>query len=328
MGAALAVHAVRSGGEVTLLGTKFDGPTIEACQRGAPHPALGLPLPAAVRCRAEDAWVEVLGAADEVVLAVSSAGLADVVEDAAARVRPDAVWLVATKGWDEKTLRSPSEIVAASLGPTARLATLAGPALAPELVAGASTGVVCAARPIEVARHVLRWLQTPPVSVTLSDDVVGAEVASAYKNVIAVVVGICEGLSERQVESVYTHRYANARAAVFAQGLRDMAGLAEARGGRADTILGLAGAGDLYVTCLGGRNGRFGRLLGVGETPADAAVSIGSTVEGVANTRAALALAENLSVELPTAEAVDSVLTGAASPQQAVETLFEVLRTR
>ena len=208
------------------------------------------------------------------------------------------------------------------------MATLAGPALAPELVAGASTAVVCAARPVEVAQHMLGWLQTPPVSVTVSDDVVGAEIASAYKNVIAVVVGICEGLAERQVESVYTHRWANARAAVFAQGLRDMTRLAEARGGRADTILGLAGAGDLYVTCLGGRNGRFGRLLGEGETPAEAAVSIGSTVEGVANTRAALALAERLSVELPTAEAVDAVLTGAATPQQAVDSLFEVLRTR
>ena len=165
------------------------------------------------------------------------------------------------------------------------------------------------------------------MSVTISDDVIGAETASAYKNVIAVAVGICEGLSEIQVESVYTHRFANARAAIFAQGLADMARLAEARGGRAETILGLAGAGDLYVTCLGGRNGRFGRLLGEGETPADAAVTIGSTVEGVANTRVALALAEGLSVELPTAEAVDVVLRGEATPQQAIERVLEVLRS-
>jgi glycerol-3-phosphate dehydrogenase (NAD(P)+) len=327
MGSALAVHAIRSGGPVTILGTRFDGAAIEACQRGAPHPGLGVPLPAGINCCGEDAWRDVLGRADDVVLAVSSAGFADVIEVAAPLVRPEATWLVATKGWDEQTLQSPTEVLARALGPTARVATLAGPALAPELVAGASTAVICAARPIAVAQHVLRWLQAPPVAVEVSDDVAGAETAAAYKNVIAVAVGICEGLAESQVESVYTHRFANARAAIFAQGLRDMARLAEARGGRGQTIFGLAGAGDLYVTCLGGRNGRYGRLLGAGETPHDAAAAIGSTVEGVATTKAALALAEKLSLELPTAEAVDTVLNGSSTPGRAIEVVFEGMRS-
>src|SRR5215218_6685708 len=214
MGSALAVHASRSGGPVTILGTSFDRAAIEACQRGAPHPALGVPLPPGISCCGEEAWADVLGQADQVVLAVSSAGFADMVDQAAPLVRPEAAWLVATKGWDEKTLQSPTEALSRALGPTARVATLAGPALAPELVAGAATAVICAARPLAVAHEVVQWFQAPPVAVEVSDDVAGAETAAAYKNVIAVAVGICEGLAERQGESVYTHRFANARAAI------------------------------------------------------------------------------------------------------------------
>jgi glycerol-3-phosphate dehydrogenase (NAD(P)+) len=89
-------------------------------------------------------------------------------------------------------------------------------------------------------------------------------------------------------------------------------------GGRIETILGLAGAGDLYVTCLGGRNGNLGRLLGAGQTPDQAQETIGSTVEGVANTTAALALAAKLGVDLAAARVVDAVLRGELSPAEAI----------
>ena len=91
------------------------------------------------------------------------------------------------------------------------------------------------------------------------------------KNVVAIAVGICEGFSERYPERAAVHAFANARAAVFSQGLRDMVRLVTAQGGHASTVLGPAGAGDLYVTCLEGRNGRFGRRLGSGEPAAQAA---------------------------------------------------------
>jgi hypothetical protein len=104
------------------------------------------------------------------------------------------------------------------------------------------------------------------LSTVVTNDVIGVETASAYKNVVAIAVGVCEGFSQRMVESASAHVFANARVALFALGLVDMVRLAEVLGGQADTIAGLAGAGDLYVTCLGGRNGRFGQLLGVGET--------------------------------------------------------------
>jgi glycerol-3-phosphate dehydrogenase (NAD(P)+) len=100
-----------------------------------------------------------------------------------------------------------------------------------------------------------------------------------------------------------------------------MVKLAEASGGRASTVVGLAGSGDLYVTCVGGRNGRFGQLLGAGASPAQALRTIGSTVEGVANTAVALDLAARHSIDLPTARAVDLALRGELTDMQAIEQL-------
>jgi glycerol-3-phosphate dehydrogenase (NAD(P)+) len=318
MGAALAMLHARAGSPTALLGTRFDDATIEACRSGRPHPALGVTLPPKIDCRPHHAWGAVLPNTERVVLAVSSDGLADVVGEVAPRARPNVVWTVATKGWDRDSLRTPSEVIGSALGGSDRVVVLAGPALAPELVAGAPTAMVCASSDLEVAQGVAETLLSAGVQSMVTDDVAGAEVAAAYKNVTAIAVGMCEGLTERLPESVFIHRFANARAAMFALGLRDMSRLARALGGRDETLLGLAGAGDLFVTCLGGRNGNFGRLLGTGQTPEQAQETIGSTVEGVANTSAALALADRVGVQLPTARAVDAVLSATASPEAAI----------
>jgi glycerol-3-phosphate dehydrogenase (NAD(P)+) len=104
----------------------------------------------------------------------------------------------------------------------------------------------------------------------------------------------------------------------------DTVRLAEARGGRATTVLGLAGAGDLYVTCIGGRNGRFGRLVGSGTTVDEALRIINSTVEGIANTRAALGLAERYSVDLRTARTVDLALHHQLAGDEAVQAIRDL----
>jgi glycerol-3-phosphate dehydrogenase (NAD(P)+) len=318
MGAALAIVHARAGLRTSLLGTRFDDATVDACRSGRPHPALGIVLDAAIDCRRHDGWGAVLRNAERIVVAVSSDGLADVVAEVAPSARANAVWTVATKGWDSNTLRTPSEVIAAAAGDAARIVLLAGPALAPELVAGAPTAMVCASSEAVAVRDVSATLSAAGVSVYVTDDIVGAEIAAAYKNVTAIAVGICEGLSERSPESVFIHRFANARAAMFALGLIDMSRLAAVQGGRPETIFGLAGAGDLYVTCLGGRNGNFGRLLGSGQTPAQALETIGSTVEGVANTQAALQMADRIGVEVVAARAVEAVLLGSMSPEAAV----------
>jgi glycerol-3-phosphate dehydrogenase (NAD(P)+) len=318
MGTALALLHHRAGMPTTILGTKFDDATVDALRSGRPHPALGISVPAEIESRAHGRWGAVLQNTERVVVAVSSDGLPDVVADVARLVRPDSVWLVATKGWDQHTLRTPSEVVSALAPAAERIVVLGGPVLAPELVAAAPTAMVVASRDIGVAREVARSLEPGGVAAPATDDVAGVEIGAAYKNVTAIAVGMSEGLSERLPESVYVHRFGNARAALFAHGLRDMIALAAPKDGRVETILGLAGAGDLYVTCLGGRNGNFGRLLGEGQTPDQARNTIGSTVEGIPNTAAALAIGGQLGLELVAARAVDDVLSGRAAPDEAV----------
>ena len=190
----------------------------------------------------------------------------------------------------------------------APVVSLAGPALAAEILAGSPTGLLCASRDQQARRCAAEVLASPTTAVFTTSDVAGAETAAAFKNVVAVAVGLAEGLSDRLGESGLVATFANARAAVFARGMMDMLALVEAQGGRAATVLGLAGAGDLYVTCGHGRNGRFGRLLGSGATVEGAIRSIGSTVEGVANTAPALLLAARTRLDLPSARVVELAL--------------------
>lgn len=326
MGAALAVVHARAGSSTALLGTRLDDASIEACRSGAPHPALGVPLPSKIRFHRHDEWRGAFGHVERVVVAVSSDGLADVVAELASLAPARALWAVATKGWNKASLRTPSEIVGSASGGE-RVVVLAGPALAPELVAGAPTAMVCAAARTELAREVAATLRSAGVEAEVTDDVAAVEIAAAYKNVTAIAVGICEGLGERLPERVWAHSFADARGAMFALGLRDMNRLALRRGGRPETILGPAGAGDLYVTCLGGRNGKFGRLLGAGQTPDQARATIGSTVEGVANSGAALAIAGRLGVEIDAARAVEAVLTGEMPPETAVKRALRSIGT-
>lgn len=323
MGSALAILHDRAGLRTHVLGTRFDDAAVEAIRTNQPHPALGITLASGIDARPSGAWAAVLRNTQRVVLGVSSDGLADMAAEVAPLAHPRAMWIVATKGWDPNTLRTPSEVLNEQGVASDRVVILAGPALAPEIVAGAPTAMVAASRSGEAAEVVASTLRDGGVSASTTDDVVGAEIAAAYKNVTAIAVGMCEGMSERLPERVYIHRFANARSAVFAQGLRDMNALAGARGGRIETILGLPGAGDLYVTCLGGRNGNFGRLLGEGQSPEQAERTIGSTVEGVANTAAALAIADRDGVDLHAARCVDSVLSGESSPEDAVKALID-----
>ncbi len=307
MGAALAMHFARAHPDTVLLATEWDGAAVEAWRAGDAHPALGLTHPT-VPCRPYGEWDADLAIADTVVVAVSTEGLRPVLADAIPRGRAGASWVMATKGWQADTMESPTEVASGLLGGIDRVVSLAGPGLAPEIAVGAPTVLVCAGHDRATTETIARLLRGRSLSTVVTDDVVGAETGAAFKNVVAVALGMCEGFSDRLVEWASVHEFANARAAVFALGLIDMVRLTERLGGRADTVLGLAGAGDLYVTCLGGRNGRFGRLLGGGQTLEQARKAIGSTVEGIANCAAALALGARESLELPTARAVEAAL--------------------
>jgi glycerol-3-phosphate dehydrogenase (NAD(P)+) len=325
MGTALAVHSARNGATAELLATDRDAAVVDVWRKGLPHPSLRVPFHHYVRCRPASQWDEVLPSAEIVFVAASSEGLRPVLEQAARIGAPDAVWVLATKGWQADTLQTPSEVAVETL-PGAPIVSLAGPALAPEILGGSPSGLLCASRDRLARRCAASALASSSMAVFTTSDVAGAETSAAFKNVVAVAVGLAEGLSDRFSESALIANFGNARAAVFARGMLDMLALAQAQGGRVPTVLGLAGAGDLYVTCQCGRNGRFGRLLGTGATAAGAVRSIGSTVEGVVSAAAALRLAARTGLDLPTARAVDLALTQDLTGERVSDQLWDLFR--
>jgi glycerol-3-phosphate dehydrogenase (NAD(P)+) len=326
MGTALGMHSARRGSNSVLLATDHDEAVVDAWHQRMPHPSLQVPFREHVGCRSVGEWPEVLQNAGVVFVAVSSSGLEHVLSQAGRIGAPDAIWVLATKGWTPDALQTPSQVAAAVLGDVP-IVSLAGPALAAELIARSPTGLLCASADQQARRCAADALASPTTAVFTTSDVAGAETCAAYKNVVAVAVGFAEGLSDRLADSALGGTYANARAAVFARGMLDMLALVQAEGGRIATVLGLAGAGDLYVTCQHGRNGRFGRLLGSGATPEAAFRSIGSTVEGVPSTAAALRLAERAGLNLPTARVVELALTQDLTGERVSDRLRDLFRT-
>lgn len=318
MGTALAVRLAAEGHRVAVLATAFDTSALDAFRAGREHPAIGVPLPEGVAVHPHDDWDGALAAAEILFVAVATVGLVPTVRETVARARDDALWCVATKGWDAETLRPASEQVAEEVGDPARVVAVVGPSLAAELARGVPTALVCACPDAAAARRVAGVLDGAVVRAFVSEDVAGVEVGGALKNVIAIGVGICEGLGEAfGVEAL-----SNTAAFVFSRGLVEMAQLSRALGGRVETVLGLAGAGDLFVTCLGGRNARFGRLLGRGLAPREALDEMRTTVEGYVNARAAVALADRHGLGLPVARTVAEVLYEGLAPRDAVERLI------
>jgi glycerol-3-phosphate dehydrogenase (NAD(P)+) len=317
MGTALAAELHRSGRDVVLLATDHDGPFLDALRAGAPHPGIGVPFPP-VEVREPPEWEAPLAKADIVVLAVSTAGVEQTVRRAVPHTREDTLWAVATKGWEESTLRSAGRVVADALGDPRRVVVIVGPSLAGEIARGVPTAVVCASEDHIAVRRVASAFASPVFRTYVTDDVVGVEVGAALKNVIAIAVGMADGLAASYGVDAMT----NTTAFLFSRGLVEIARLARAMRGRIETVLGLAGAGDLYVTCIGGRNARFGRLVGAGMTPEQAIAEMRTTVEGYHNARSAAALAAKYRLDLPIVRAVASVIAGEASPREAIEAVF------
>jgi glycerol-3-phosphate dehydrogenase (NAD(P)+) len=235
----------------------------------------------------------------------------------AGRRLPAGVPLVsATKGLEVDTLLRMTE-VAAQEAPGRALAVLSGPSFALEVARRQPTAVVVASRDVAVAEQVQREVSAPWFRAYSSADVVGVELAGALKNVIAIAAGIVDGLG-------YGH---NTVAALITRGLAEITRLVVALGGRADTMAGLAGLGDLVLTCTGGlsRNRRLGQALGSGRTLPEAVSLTRQVAEGVRTTLAACQLAERAGVDLPIGREMRAVLYEGRPPREAVDALM--LRT-
>jgi glycerol-3-phosphate dehydrogenase (NAD(P)+) len=317
MGAAMTVQLARAGHKVHLLATEYDGAFVDAHSRGEVHPSLGVKFPDDMTMVDGPDWKEVLPKAEVLVLAVATAGLVSTVRATAPQAPGDCVWAIATKGWDEETLTPATGVVGDELGDPDRVVAIVGPSIAGEIAAGVPTAVVCASTSPQSARTVAELFGSQHFRTYTSKDVIGVEIGAIMKNVVAIGVGMCDGLADEFGVEAMT----NAKAFVFSRGLVEMARMAVALGGKAETILGLAGAGDLFVTALAGRNGKFGKLLGEGHTPAQALDKMQTTVEGYANARAAAALADKYDLELPVVDVIAKVIHYGLSPREAIERL-------
>jgi len=313
-GTALGIVAARAGREVRLWsrnasvvedvnGRRVNGAYLE-----------GHVVPEGVTATTEPRTA--LRGAEVVVLAAPSHATRALLGSMRGLFEPDAVFVSATKGVEVETGKRISEVVAEVLGEGAagRFACLSGPSFAQEVAAGQPTAVVAASRDESLARRVQLAFSAHSFRVYTNPDVTGTELGGASKNVMALAAGMVAGLGLGT----------NTVSALVTRGLAEMTRLAVAEGGRLETLMGLAGLGDLVLTCTGGlsRNRFVGQELGRGRTLADVLAGMHEVAEGVRTTRAIRLLAARRGVEMPITEEVHAVLYDGKPARAAVESLI------
>jgi glycerol-3-phosphate dehydrogenase (NAD(P)+) len=274
----------------------------------------GRKLPASLR--ATSVLGEALAGAEAVVLAVPSHGLRGVLDEARGSV-PGGVPVVSlAKGLEAGSLKRMTEVVTEVLDehPPERVGVLTGPNLAVEVVAGMPTASVVAMVDPDAASCLQRLFMTSAFRVYTNPDVVGCEIAGVLKNVVAIAAGVAQGLGVGD----------NALAALITRGLAELTRLGLALGGNPLSFLGLAGIGDLVVTCTSekSRNRHVGVELGRGRALPEILGEMHMVAEGVRSTAAVLALAERSGVEMPIASQVQAVLAGERSPSEGLALLM------
>lgn len=267
-------------------------------------------LPERVRATADLA--EALEERELVICAVPSHGVREVMTRAAAWLPDGAIVVSTVKGIELGTWMRMDQVLEDVLGAEhhPRLVFLSGPSFAREIADGMPTAVTLACREETYAISVQDSLSSPGFRCYSSSDVIGVELGGALKNVVAIAVGICDGLGLGH----------NARAGLMTRGLREITRLGVAQGADPLTFLGLAGMGDLVLTCTGdlSRNRSVGLALGRGQRLEDIVRSMNGVAEGVRTTRAACALAELHGIEMPIAAGVRRILDGDLDPKDAV----------
>ena len=232
-------------------------------------------------------------------------------------LRPEMIFVSATKGLDTDRLMRMSEIIESVVGQrfSPRLCALSGPSFAREVIRGDPTAVVVASQDREAARQVQQEFSSRVLRLYTSSDVVGVELGGAVKNVIAIAAGVIEGLGLGR----------NPTAALITRGLAEITRLACACGAKRETLAGLAGMGDLVLTCTGelSRNRTVGVELGKGRKLPDIIGSMRMVAEGVKTTTATVALAAKHGIEMPITQQVNRVLEGETSPREAIRELME-----
>ncbi len=229
-------------------------------------------------------------------------------------LHPDIPVLSATKGLEKSTLKRMSQVIHETL-PNADVAVLSGPTFAREVAQGAPTALVIASANQTLAGDLQAALVTPAFRPYTNSDVVGVEIGAALKNVVAIGAGVCQGLGLGH----------NAIAALITRGLAEITRLAVAAGGEERTLAGLAGLGDLVLTCTGelSRNRRVGMELARNRKLSEIVGSMKMVAEGIETTAAGLTLASRFQIDMPVSAQVDALLRGEKNPREAVRSLME-----
>ena len=310
-GTALAATLARHGSDVSLWGR--DAAQMIA-MAGARRNARYLPelqLPADLRCLHDLA--EALADADLALIVVPSHAFAELLAQLAPLLpaRTGIAW--ATKGFEPGTGRFLHELVAARF-PGRPAAVVTGPSFAREVAQGLPTALTVHALDAGFAQQLATLLHGPALRAYSGADVLGAELGGAMKNVLAVATGAADGMQLGL----------NARAGLITRGMNEMLRLGVALGARAETLMGLAGLGDLVLTCTGelSRNRRLGLLLGRGVPLAQALAEIGQVVESVLTAEEVVRLAMRLDLDLPISFHVRAVLRGEITPGEALHALL------
>jgi len=310
-GTALAHHLGSHGTPVSLWARRAEFAAQLAATRA--NPLLpGVALAGAVTVSAQ--LGSVLAQADIVILAAPSHTVRELLSRAAPAWPGGATLVTAAKGIENDTLLTTGEVAAEVLGAQleGRVVVLSGPSFADDVARGLPTAVTLACRDAALAEELATALSGPTLRVYHRQDVRGVEIGGAAKNVLAIACGAVagKGLGE------------SAKAALIARGFAELLRFARAYGGDAETLMGLSGLGDLVLTCSSAhsRNFAFGHRLGLGLSVEEAAG--GKLVEGAATASALMTLARAKNVDMPIAEAVDQILSGAWNLDQAVDALM------
>ncbi|EPC5392323.1 NAD(P)H-dependent glycerol-3-phosphate dehydrogenase [Serratia liquefaciens] len=298
-GTALAITLARNGHSVVLWGHNPE--QIQKMQHDRCNQAFLPDVTFPDTLLLEANLARALAASRDVLVVVPSHVFGDVLRQLKPHLRPDARIVWATKGLEAETGRLLQDVAREALGEAIPLAVVSGPTFAKELAAGLPTAIALASTDAQFADDLQQLLHCgKSFRVYSNPDFIGVQLGGAVKNVIAIGAGMSDGIGFG----------ANARTALITRGLTEMTRLGSALGADPSTFMGMAGLGDLVLTCTDNqsRNRRFGIMLGQGKGVQEAQDSIGQVVEGYRNTKEVLALAQRHGVEMPITEQIYQVL--------------------
>ena len=311
-GTALALHLARLGNDTRLWGRNADELQQMQSQRENTRYLPDIPFPDTLTATSDLA--RALNDVRDVLIAVPSHAFRSSLQALKPFVGSDVRIVWATKGFEHGAQALLSTVVSDEFTSETPQAVLSGPSFAKELAAGLPTAITLAANDAEFRNALAQRLHSDRFRVYLSDDMIGVQVGGAVKNVLAVGAGMCDGLGFG----------ANARTALITRGLAEITRLGLALGGKSETFYGMAGLGDLILTCTDNqsRNRRFGLALGQGKSPAKAQAEIGQVVEAASNAEEVVLLARKLGIEMPISEQIYRILHEGVDPRVAAKELL------